>query len=218
MKSDLMVILDNSMYSINKDYSKERLECQIEAVKSITEKRLSDSSESTVGVMSLGRGSTVKIVSPTADRNTIYSYLYSLPRDSKIQPGNSISVARMALKYRTNQQQSILLLLGSPLEDEALTDIIDAVDTSLSNNIAVGVLLFGEACEYHALFKSSIEESVDFTCISITPQESFMEGVSAVLRENVQEVDPDLEMAIKRSLQDAEDPELQRAIDSSLTQ
>ncbi|KAI5186368.1 26S proteasome regulatory subunit N10 [Nematocida homosporus] len=216
MKGDLMVILDNSMYSINKDYTKERLDCQIEVTKCIVDKRLAESTESTVGVMSLGRSTTIKIVSPTSDKNTICSYLYSLQRDNDIQPGNSLSIARMALKYRTNQSQAILLFLGSPLDDTSLTDIVVAIENILNNNVAVRVVLFGEAIEYYTLLKSSIEECSDFTCVTITPQDSFLDGVATALRESVQETDPELELAIRRSLQDAEDPEVQKAIKESL--
>lgn len=217
MKRDIMVIVDNSKYSINKDYNtKERLQCQIEAIKGITEKRLSESVESTIGVMSLGRSAIIKVISPTNDRNTVYTFLHTLQRDDDIQGGNSIAIAKMALKYRTNPMQQILLFLGSPLEDTNLMEIVESTEDAISNGISVGIVLFGEAIEYYILLKESIEETPDFTCITVRPQDSFIEAVSVALRESVQEVDPELEMAIQRSLQDTEDPEVQRAIRESM--
>ncbi|KAI5192706.1 26S proteasome regulatory subunit N10 [Nematocida minor] len=203
MKSDLMVIVDNSMYSINKDYSKERLQCQLDAIKSITEKRLNEATESTIGVMTLGRSATIKIVSPTSNKNTIYSYLHSIERDENIHGGNAMLISRMALKYRTSPMQSVLLFLGSPLDDENLMLTIDSVEETLNNGIFVGLILFGEALEYYSTFKNSIEESSDFVCIPIEKNDSFMEGVSAGLRESIEETDPDLELAIRRSLEES---------------
>ncbi|KAI5130517.1 26S proteasome regulatory subunit N10 [Nematocida parisii] len=206
MKSDLMVILDNSLYSINKDYTKERLQCQLDVVKNITEQRLNESAESTVGVMTLGRSKTIKIVSPTSNKNTIYSYLHSIQRDEDIHGGNAMLISRMALKYRTNPRQSILLFLGSPIDDDNLMLTIESIEETLSNNIFVGVVLFGEALEHYTLFKSAITESTDFSCIPIEPNQSFMEGVSTALKETVEEIDPELELAIRRSLEDASTP------------
>lgn len=200
--SDLMVVLDNSMYSINRDYNRERLECQIEAVKDLSEKRLGGNHDSTIGAMSIGRTSSTKIVSPTSDRNTICKYLHGIKRDAEVQCGNSIAISVMALKYRTNQDQSILLFLGSPLDDEALTSVIDAVNDALMSNISVGIVLFGEALEYYDLLRMSIEECTEFTCVQIHPKDSFIDGVYLALRESMEEMDPELELAIKRSLQE----------------
>lgn len=200
--SDLMVILDNSMYSINRDYNKERLECQVEAVKDLSEKRLGASNDSTVGAMSIGRTSSTKIVSPTSDRNTICKYLHGIKRDTEIQCSNSIAISVMALKYRTNQDQNILLFLGSPLDDDALTSVIDALNDALMSNITVGAVLFGEALEYYDLLRMSIDDCPEFTCVQIHPKDSFLDGVYLALRESVEEMDPELELAIKRSLQD----------------
>lgn len=197
-----MVIIDNSMYSINRDYSKERLQAQLDAVKEISENRLNQSSESTVGVMTLGRSATIKIVSPTSNKNTIYSYLHSIERDEDIHGGNSMLISRMALKYRTNTTQSILLFLGSPLEDDNLMHTIESVEETLNNRIFVGVVLFGEAVQYYSLFKSTIEDSSDFTCVVIDRNQSFMDGVATALRETIQETDPELELAIRRSLEE----------------
>ncbi|OAG30010.1 26S proteasome regulatory subunit N1 [Nematocida displodere] len=219
MRGDLMVIVDNSMYSINRDCPGERLACQIDAIKSVCEPRLSERSESSsIGVMTLGRTATTKIVSPTSDKNTIYTYLHSIKRDTLIEGGSTISIARMALKYRTNQNQMILLFLGSPLDDNNLMMIVDSVGEALNTNIAVSVILFGEAAEYYPLFKNSIEESSEFRCIGIGANESFSEAVSVALGESIEDIDPELEMAIKQSLQDSEDPELARALKESTQQ
>lgn len=198
-----MVIVDNSMYSINRDYSKERLQCQIDAIKEIAENRLIDSTESTIGVMTLGRSTTIKIVSPTSNRNTIYSYLHSIERDEDVHGGNAMLISRMALKYRTNPGQSVLLFLGSPLDDDNLMHTIESVEGTLNSRISVGVVLFGEAVQYYSLFKSTIEESTDFTCVAVQKTDSFMDGVSTALRETMQEIDPELELAIRRSLEES---------------
>lgn len=203
MKSDLMVIIDNSMYSINKDYSKERLQAQLDVVRNITEQRLNEFTESTVGIMTLGRSTTLKMVSPTSNKNTIYSYFQSIQRDESVHGGNAMLISRMALKYRTNPVQSVLLFLGSPLDDENLMLTIESIEETLNNSISVSVILFGEALEHYALFKSTIEESSDFTCVPIEPHQCFMERVSTALRESVEEIDPELEMAIRRSLEDS---------------
>lgn len=216
-----MVILDNSMYCINQDYpGNTRIGHQIEGVKSVADKILNESTESTIGVMTVGRGTSTRIVSPTGNRNSVYSYLHTVEPDSEVQGGNSIAISRMALKYRTNSHQLILQFLGSPLTDTDLMQIIEAINDALDNNISVGVVLFSEALEYYPLFKESIEESPDFTCVRVDPNGSFHEGISTALRDNIQETDPEIELAIRRSLQDVRqdttDPDLQRAIDESL--
>ncbi|KAI5190747.1 26S proteasome regulatory subunit N10 [Nematocida sp. AWRm77] len=223
MPKDLMAILDNSMYCINQDYEgNTRLGHQIAGVKSVVDKILNESTESTVGAMVMRRGTTTKIVSPTGTRNTIYRYLHSVQPDSEVQGGDSIAISRMALKYRTNKNQMILQFIGSPLEDEELMVNIDSINDSLDNNIQVSVVLFGEAVEYYSLYKESIEESVNFTCVVLDPKESFQDGISRALRENIQETDPEIELAIQRSLQDVQqernDPDLQKAINDSLQQ
>ncbi|EHY64782.1 hypothetical protein NERG_02185, partial [Nematocida ausubeli] len=139
-------------------------------------------------------------------QKAIYSYLHSINRDEDIHGGNAILISRMALKYRTNTRQSVLLFMGSPLDDDNLMLTIESIEETLNNNVSVGVVLFGEALDHYAVLKGTIEESSDFACIPVEPSQSFMEGVSAALRETIEEIDPELELAIRRSLEDAATP------------
>lgn len=210
MKRDLMVILDNSMYSINKDYAGGRFGCQMEAVKRLVSGALAESSEATIGLMTIGRGVTTKIVSPIGDRNLLYSYLHTIRNDSHMAFAEVVPIAQMALKFRTGSAQTILLFLGSPIAEEAaLASLLSSIEEALEGNIAVRVMLFGEAMEYYDAIKKKIEPSSDFTCIAVSPSDDFVHAMHTVLREDgghEEEMDPDLALAIKLSLEQNETP------------
>ncbi|KAH9385142.1 26S proteasome regulatory subunit N10 [Nematocida major] len=203
MKSDLMFIVDNSMHSINKDYGKERLECQLEAVKHVVDLVFEQSVESTVGIMTLGRATTTKIVSPTSSKNDILSYFQTIQKDEFVHGGNSVLISSMALKYRTNPAQKIALFLSCPLEKDNLDLTVSAMEATLKKNISVCLILFGEALEYYNAFVKKLENFSEFACITVAPNQCFKQCVMSIIKEAEEEIDPELELAIKRSLEDS---------------
>lgn len=219
MKSDLMVILDNSMFTINQDYLPGRLNCQIETVKRTISSKLDESTESTVGIMTIGRRLTTKIASPTTDKTTLYSYLHAISRDTHMAITEVVPIARMALQFRTNTTQSILLFLSSPAPEADLRHMVHSINEVLANNISVRVALFGEATEYYNLFKEGVEESSEFTCVQIGPEDDFEEMARVAMREEAgaEEMDPDLALAIKLSLE-AEGKPAQESSEEKLVQ
>jgi von Willebrand factor type A domain len=225
MKGDLMIILDNSMYSINQDHGKKRLASQVEATQRIISGRLVDNTESTIGIMTLGRKRSTKIVSPTTDRNVLYTYMHSIKEDRVLSVSEAIPIAQMALRFRTHKSQGILVFLGSPLSKDDLEALAFSIREALAHNISVRAVLFGEALAHHAELSASVEESSEFTCVAVRGKDDFEGMVRTALRESPEdEADPELALAIKMSLEsktpgsaeDAEDVVLQEALRKSL--
>ena len=148
-----MLILDNSEYMRNGDYTPSRMEAQHDAANLIVGAKTQNNPENSVGVLTILN--TELLVSPTDDMGKILSALHGIPVTSGSTRGGAsgegtdiaaaIQVAHLALKHRRNKNggQRVVVFLGSPVSCDAKA--LAKIGRMLKkNNVAVDVVLMGE--------------------------------------------------------------------------
>jgi len=101
--------------------------------------------ENTVGVMKMAKSPEV-LVTPSPDIGKILSALHTLKLEGSIDLISSIQVAQLALKHRQNknQQQRMILFIGSPLQHVDSKTLSRLGATLKKNNVAVDIVSFGD--------------------------------------------------------------------------
>ncbi|KAI9282729.1 hypothetical protein BY458DRAFT_130199 [Sporodiniella umbellata] len=143
-----MVVVDNSEWMRNGDYSPTRLVAQNEAVNLIFSSKTQSNPENTVGLMTAaGKGPDV-LVTLTTDVGKILSALHGIKAGGKSNFLTSIQIAQLALKHRQNrnQHQRIIVFVASPLETDEKT-LVKLAKKLKKNNVAVDIINFGEEAE-----------------------------------------------------------------------
>ncbi|KIS69910.1 putative 26S proteasome regulatory subunit Rpn10 [Mycosarcoma maydis] len=153
-----MLVLDNSEWMRNGDYTPTRWEAQADAVSMIFDAKTNSNPESEVGLMTMAGKSPEVLVTLTQDIGKILAALHR----SKIV-GNSdlttgINVASLALKHRQNknQRQRVVVFVGSPVE-QTEEDLVKLGKKLKKNNIAVDIISFGEDVENEEKLSKFIE-------------------------------------------------------------
>lgn len=153
-----MLVLDNSEWMRNGDYTPTRWEAQADAVSMIFDAKTNLNPESEVGLMTMAGKSPEVLVTLTQDIGKILAALHR----SKIV-GNSdlttgINVASLALKHRQNknQRQRVVVFVGSPVE-QTEEDLVKLGKKLKKNNIAVDIISFGEDVENEEKLSKFIE-------------------------------------------------------------
>lgn len=160
-----MILLDNSQYMLNGDYTPTRLSAQIDAANLVLSSKTQSNPESTVGVIAMSGGiyshpeSVELLVSPTEDMGKILSALHGIPVRGKgvvedlgkknatgVDIAASVQVASLALKHRKNKngQQRIVIFVGSPLTSVPNKELVKAGKGLKKNNVAIDVVAIGE--------------------------------------------------------------------------
>ncbi|KAK9478428.1 hypothetical protein V1514DRAFT_294128 [Lipomyces japonicus] len=143
-----MIIIDNSEYMRNGDYTPVRFDAQADAVNLIFSAKTKSNPESAVGLMTMaGQGPEV-LVTLTTDFGKILSSIAKTKVHGSTHLTTAIQVAALALKHRQNkaQRQRIIAFVGSPI-DEDEKDLIKLAKKMKKNNISVDFISFGEESE-----------------------------------------------------------------------
>jgi 26S proteasome regulatory subunit N10 len=169
-----MILLDNSEYMRNGDYTPTRLEAQQDAANLLVGAKTQSHPESTVGVSA----GTELLVSPTEDVGKILNALHDLPMHSKHRDVTaSVQVASLALKHRRNKNgsQRIVLFVGSPLDGVDGRALAKAGRQLKKNNVAIDVVAMGELEHNEEKLKELVdaangraEEGAERTCHLLT--------------------------------------------------
>ncbi|KAK0536799.1 proteasome regulatory particle base subunit rpn10 [Tilletia horrida] len=140
-----MLVLDNSEWMRNGDYTPSRWEAQTDAVNILFDAKTNSNPENVVGLMTMAGKSPEVLVTLTQDIGKILSALHSSKIAGTSNLGTGINVAQLALKHRQNknQRQRIIAFVGSPLE-ESDAELIKLGKKLKKNNVAVDVINFGE--------------------------------------------------------------------------
>ncbi|KAF9817235.1 hypothetical protein IEO21_03599 [Rhodonia placenta] len=148
-----LLIIDNSEYMRNGDYTPSRLDAQADAVNTIFQAKIDSNPENTAGVLTMaGKGPEV-LVTHSKDLGQILQALHAT--QDKIAGvadiPTAINVATLALKHRQNKnlRQRIILFLGSPLEGQGADEkaMVRLAKKLKKNNVAVDVITFGDGIE-----------------------------------------------------------------------
>lgn len=168
-----MIVVDNSEWMRNGDYSPTRLVAQNEAVNLIFSSKTQSNPENTVGLMTAaGKGPEV-LVTLTTDVGKILTALHAVKAGGKPHFLTSVQIAQLALKHRQNrnQRQRIIVFVASPVESDEKT-LVKLAKKLKKNNVAVDVINFGEEGENTSkleAFINNVNNSDNSHLVTIPP-------------------------------------------------
>ncbi|KAK4683611.1 26S proteasome regulatory subunit N10, partial [Tremellales sp. Uapishka_1] len=157
-----MLVLDNSEYMRNGDYTPTRFQAQAQAVSTVFTAKTDSNPESAVGLMTMAGKACVSIglgypvvftferspsllVTPTNDIGKLLSSLSKSSIGGTADLQTAVQIAQLALKHRENknQRQRIVVFVGSPLDDSQ-DSLVKLGKRLRKNNVLVDVVTFGE--------------------------------------------------------------------------
>ncbi|KAL7420394.1 proteasome regulatory particle base subunit rpn10 [Cryptotrichosporon argae] len=227
-----MLILDNSEYMRNGDYMPTRFGAQAQAVSSVFTAKTDSNPESAVGLMTMAGKTPSLLVTPTNDIGKLLSAASkaNIGGTSNLLP--AINVAQLALKHRENknQRQRIVVFVGSPIDD-APDELVKLGKRLRKNNVYIDVVTFGEeGMANDNKLRALVDAAGDAEShlVSIPPgtglladaiQQSVVlydpdrpgasggggDGMSGL--DDLEASDPELAMALRMSLQEAQERE-----------
>ncbi|KAI7848465.1 hypothetical protein BDC45DRAFT_523263 [Circinella umbellata] len=152
-----MIVIDNSEWMRNGDYTPTRLAAQNEAVNLIFSSKTQANRENTVGLMTMAGKSPEVLVTLTSDVGKILTALHGVKISNNINFMTGIQIAQLALKHRQNrnQRQRIVVFVGSPIEADERT-LVRLAKKLKKNNVAVDIINFGEEAENNAKLEAFI--------------------------------------------------------------
>lgn len=143
-----MIVIDNSEYMRNGDYTPTRFQAQVDAVSMIFNIKTQSNPENTVGLMSMGGRGPKVLATLTPDFGKILSGLHETKIEGSSHVATGIQVAALALKHRQNkiQRQRVIVFVGSLIEDDT-KELVKLAKKMKKNNVAVDFINFGEENE-----------------------------------------------------------------------
>ncbi|KDN37230.1 hypothetical protein K437DRAFT_252013 [Tilletiaria anomala UBC 951] len=156
-----MLVLDNSEWMRNGDYTPSRWEAQSDAVNVLFNAKTNSNPENEVGLMTMAGKSPEVLVTLTKDIGKLLTALHSSTLSGAANICTGINIAQLALKHRENknQRQRIIAFVGSPIPD-AQDSLIKLGKKLKKNNVAVDIINFGENGENEEKLRAFVE-SVD---------------------------------------------------------
>jgi len=142
----VMICLDNSEWMRNGDYSPTRFQSQTETLNYLTEAKLRNHQDSTVGLLSMaGKRIEVHVAPCRSPGKVVKALTKEVKIGGKSDVLGALKTAQLALKNRQNKnlRQRIILFVGSPIEDD-VKQFIKLGKIFKKHNIAVDVINFGE--------------------------------------------------------------------------
>ncbi|CAO0797276.1 unnamed protein product [Mucor circinelloides] len=168
-----MIVVDNSEWMRNGDYSPNRLVAQNEAVNLIFSSKTQSNPENTVGLMTAaGKGPEV-LVTLSTDVGKILTALHAVKAGGQPNFLTSVQIASLALKHRQNrnQRQRIIVFVGSPLESDEKA-LVKLAKKLKKNNVAVDIINFGQEAENTSrleAFINNVNNSDNSHLVTIPP-------------------------------------------------
>ncbi|ODV89146.1 hypothetical protein CANCADRAFT_32491 [Tortispora caseinolytica NRRL Y-17796] len=219
-----MILIDNSEYMRNGDYTPSRFEAQRDALNPIFAAKRHSNPENTVGLMTTAGKYPTVLTTSAVDYGKLMSALHEVSIEGSAQLVSAISIASLALKHRMNkhQKQRIIAFVGSPIADDEKR-LIKLAKKLKKDSIAVDIISFGEENENaHRLekFIESVNSNNNSTLLVVPAGPSLLSDsiVSSSLLSGTSEsssqpmadfefgVDPNLEpelaMALRLSLEE----------------
>ncbi|KAI9137475.1 hypothetical protein BKA69DRAFT_1110332 [Paraphysoderma sedebokerense] len=152
-----VIVIDNSEWMRNGDYTPSRVDAQKDAVNLIFGAKTQSNPENTVGLMTMAGKSPEVLVTLTADIGKILSAMHSVKLNGKPNLPTGIQIAQLALKHRQNknQRQRVIVFVGSPIDVDEKT-LVKIGKKLKKNNVAVDIVNFGEEAENTAKLEAFV--------------------------------------------------------------
>ncbi len=155
-----IICLDTSEYLRNGDYIPNRLVCMCDAATLVSDAKLGQNPESSVGILQMSDGIEV-LASPTTDMSKILAVCADLKIRGKLSLDQGLSVAALALKHRKNKNgdQRIIAFVASPLDSSegSTKKLIKIAKQLKKNGIAVDIVCMGETEQNQQILTQFIE-------------------------------------------------------------
>jgi len=217
-----MIIVDNSDWARNGDFFPTRWEAQEEAANIVAQAKCQENVESAVGLMLMAGRQADILVTPLSDPGRILTSFENVKLGGYCHLSTALQIAQLSLKHRLNknQKQRIIVFVASPIREDEKS--LEALGKKLKKNgVAVDVvnLETGDAEQNQKLQKlveavnssdnshyveanAGIQQLSDF--LISTPVLSSGEGgaIGGIGNEFGGSMDPELEMAIRISLEE----------------
>ncbi|KAJ2867940.1 proteasome regulatory particle base subunit rpn10 [Coemansia aciculifera] len=222
-----VLIIDNSEWSRNGDYTPSRFQAQIDSVHYLFSIKTNDNPENTVGVIANAGETPEVLVSLTADLGVLLKGMHGLGVRSESHFDTGIQIAQLVLKHRANkyQKQRIIAFTASPIDadEKALVKLGKKLK---KNGVSIDVVNFGE----HAANETKLAAFVEAANNNETSHLVTIPPGPHVLSEQIRaspivgaggsggaggggefdfgvdaDMDPELALALRMSLQDEEE-------------
>ncbi|KAF8554987.1 hypothetical protein OG21DRAFT_1597092 [Imleria badia] len=148
-----MMIIDNSEYMRNGDYTPSRFDAQSDAVNTIFQTKIDSNPENTVGLMTMAHKGPEVLVTHSKDLGQIIKGIHTAtPKiGGLIDIPTAINIAQLALKHRENKnlRQRIVVFVGSPLQGTGADEreMVKLAKKLKKNNVAIDFISFGDGIE-----------------------------------------------------------------------
>ncbi|KAJ3226097.1 hypothetical protein HK099_005566 [Clydaea vesicula] len=168
-----MLVLDNSEFTRNGDYTPTRLEAQNDAATLLFNAKTQSNPENTVGLMTVAGKTPEVLVTLTSDIGKILTALHHINPHGESNFVTGINIAQLALKHRQNknQRQRIIIFVASPIDQDKET-LIKLAKKLKKNNVGIDVVNFGEEdlnTEKLESFIEAVNNSDNSHLVSIPP-------------------------------------------------
>lgn len=140
-----MIAIDNSEYMRNGDYVTTRYDAQLSTTEFIFQNKVNLNPENTVGLLAYGGSGPQVLLTLTTDFGKILAGAHDTKIQGENHFSSGIQVAALALKHRQNkvQNQRIIIFVGLPIH-ESEKELEKLAKKMKKNNVAVDVINFGE--------------------------------------------------------------------------
>lgn len=193
-----VIMFDNGLSSQNQDYLPSRIILQKEIIDSIVTRSLEADAESLVGLIPFAQRSNNSILTPTKIRPYISTFLNRTDLCPATSYYSSFYQADLSFNATELSSKNLIIFFSSPVERE--DEILSNLYTIASKGIAVKAICFGDAVGLGAMLKKEMDFD-NFGCLCLDTDSNFNDSVLSFLGTSINVSDPELEEAIRRSLQ-----------------
>jgi 26S proteasome regulatory subunit N10 len=140
-----MLVVDNTEWAQNGDYTPSRFEAQRDAVHMLFQAKTNANPESAVALMTMGGNGPDVLVTLTDDFGKMLAALHATKMHGTAHFTTALQVGQLALKHRQNknQRQRIIVFVCSPIDEEQ-ADLVKLAKKMKKNSISVDIINFGE--------------------------------------------------------------------------
>ncbi|KAJ2849081.1 proteasome regulatory particle base subunit rpn10 [Coemansia erecta] len=140
-----VLVIDNSEWSRNGDYTPNRFQAQIDAVHFLFGIKRNDNPENTVGLIANGGESPDVRVSLTADLGVMLKGMQGIEIRGESHFDTGIQIAQLVLKHRANKHQKprIIAFVSSPIAADEKS-LVKLGKKLKKNSISIDIINFGE--------------------------------------------------------------------------
>lgn len=213
----VMIMIDNSVFARNGDCHPSRLQAQLDSASSIISFKTNQNIESYVGMMAMAGSSPQILTTPINEPSLLYSLYGKVKINGKMSLVKSLQVAQLALKHRVNKKQNerIVVFIASEIQESA-EELFVVARNLRRNSTAVDII---NICndqnaqtlrQFHEIVNtdenshlvlyqggtSLLSDAIKASGILGLAQQAGQGGFQ-------EEVDPELEMVLRISLEEA---------------